>query len=224
MKLGMRKVSDLVSTAMARSCAYLGVKAIASFCADKRNFKKCSCEHCRSGRLFCGLRASRLVLEMLAQELADLAKTLENRVEKKGLVRIGPSAPHARAGARFCRAHFRWRIGHTLRRTPRRPQLTTTASRQNGMFLPTCCPHSKVKLINSIPSGSLRSNQHRRRKVCSRPRQLPPRLLQEHPRDRPGHQRLETRARPHLPRQCLGAQGGHSHEAVRRLHWTHCSG
>lgn len=74
----------------------------------------------------------------------------------------------------------------------------------------------------SLGIGAIRCDRDPTREIGPRPRCLPPSLLQEHPRDRPGHQRLEASARRDLPRECAGAQGGRPHATIRWQHRTHC--
>lgn len=76
--------------------------------------------------------------------------------------------------------------------------------------------HNEHTLTTLVTTGSIRSHRNPPGEVGSRARSIPPCVLQEHPRDRPGHQWLEARACREVPRERPGAQGGCCHEEVRR--------
>lgn len=80
----------------------------------------------------------------------------------------------------------------------------------------------KLTLLSSRQIGSVRCHRDRSLQVGPRPRCLPACVLQEHPRDRPGHQRLEAPARRQVPRERQGEERGCPYAPLLWLHRPHC--
>lgn len=79
-------------------------------------------------------------------------------------------------------------------------------------------------LTITLPTGPLRPRRpHPQCQIGSQPWQLSSCQLQEHPRDRTSHQRLETRACPAISRQRSGIEGGCAHETICWIYWTKCT-
>lgn len=76
----------------------------------------------------------------------------------------------------------------------------------------------------SQPLGPLRSHRDRVLQVRPRPRRLPPRLIQKHPRNRPGDQRLEAAARADLPGQRNRQERSGTNEAICWEYGQKCAG
>lgn len=145
---------------------------------------------------------------------------------------------------RFCRAvNIRARLVGGAKKRKKRPQRKaasqTSVSDDNfsldtedHLYLPRrhrfkmVCSSVLSAIILFDPDflGPLRCSGNPGREERPRPRLLPPRELQEHPRGRPGHQWHEVAARPRFPRQCHQQDGGCADEEVHPWHWPHCSG
>lgn len=113
-------------------------------------------------------------------------------------------------------------IGSRLDRYTRRrcvAALNFPTGAQDGRELREASRRRVARLTFYFPApGSIRSNLDRAPEVGPRPRRLPARLVQEHARDGPGHQRLEAPARRQVPREREGEEGGRAHAAIRRRH------
>ena len=99
--------------------------------------------------------------------------------------------------------------------------LDRTRRRNRGILRKQYCWRRTQTLTTQfLFTGSIRRHRDRERQVGPRPRFLPAHLFQEHPGDRPGHQRLEAEPRPQVPRERPGAQGGRAFPQIR---WQHRS-
>jgi hypothetical protein len=124
-----------------------------------------------------------------------------------------------------------WRRRQGLSQSSRGRQGAQLQPEAVAHLVPKLKPQSWTKTSQTKPiarhraqDGSVRSDEYRERHFGQGARLLPPRLVQEHSRDGASDQRLEGCKGLAVSGKCDGEEGGCPNEAIRRQHWSYCSG